>query len=265
MDLGITGRVAVVTGASRGIGRAVAGMLAAEGVALVLGARGEADLAQATTELAGAGADVVGVPCDVLDPAAIDALAAAALERHGHVDVLVNNAGGDSGRLPFHDLDDEAWERAYRLNVVSAVRLTRALLPGMREQRWGRIVNVSSYTARVPEPFCGPYAAAKAALANVTRTLSRTYAGEGVVSNCVLPGLTRTDGVAAGFADAAATTGRGEEDLLAAMLRRAPIDVGRPGESEEVAAAIAFLCSEQAAWISGTSILVDGGTVRSVP
>jgi 3-oxoacyl-[acyl-carrier protein] reductase len=162
-------------------------------------------------------------------------------------------------------LDDEAWERAYRLNVVSAVRLTRAALPGMRERRWGRIVNVSSYTARVPEPFCGPYAAATAALLNLTRTLSRTYAAEGVVTNCVLPGLTRTDGVAAGFAGAVAATGRTQEDLLGAMLRRAPIDVGRPGEAAEVAAAIAFLCSEQAAWISGTGLLVDGGTVRSVP
>jgi 3-oxoacyl-[acyl-carrier protein] reductase len=265
MDLGITGRVAVVTGASRGIGRAVAEALAAEGVALVLSARGAADLEQTTAELAATGADVIGVPSDALDPVGTAALAAAALDRHGHVDVLVNNAGGDSGRLQFHDLDDEAWERAYRLNVLSAVRLTRHLLPAMRARRWGRIVNVSSYTARVPEPFCGPYAAAKAALLNLTRTLSRTYGAEGVVTNCVMPGLTRTDGVAAGFAGAVAASGRTEEDLLSAMLRRAPIDVGRPGESSEVAAAIAFLCSEQAAWISGTGLLVDGGTVRSVP
>jgi 3-oxoacyl-[acyl-carrier protein] reductase len=265
MDLGIAGRVAVVTGASRGIGRAVAEALAAEGVALVLAARGAADLERTAAEIAATGADVIGVPADALDPDAAAALAAAALDRHGRVDVLVNNAGGDSGRLAFHDLDDEAWERAYRLNVVSAVRLTRALLPSMRENRWGRIVNVSSYTARVPEPFCGPYAAAKAALVNLTRTLSRTYAVEGVVTNCVLPGLTRTDGVSAGFADAAAATGRTEADLVGAMLRRAPIDVGRLGEASEVAAAIAFLCSEQAAWISGVGLLVDGGTVRSVP
>jgi 3-oxoacyl-[acyl-carrier protein] reductase len=265
MDLGLAGRVAVVTGASRGIGRAVAELLAAEGAAVVLSARGEADLERTTGALRESGADVVAVPCDVLDPAGTAALASTAQDRYGKVDILVNNAGGDSGRLPFHDLEDDAWEAAYRLNVVSAVRLTRALLPAMRERRWGRIVNVSSYTARVPEPFCGPYAAAKAALVNVTRTLSRTYGADGIVTNCVLPGLTRTDGVAAGFADAVAASGRTEDDLLAAMLRRAPIDVGRLGEASEVAAAIAFLCSEQAAWISGTSLLVDGGTVRSVP
>jgi 3-oxoacyl-[acyl-carrier protein] reductase len=265
MDLGIEGRVAVVTGASRGIGRAVAETLAREGVALVLSARGAPDLERTTAELAATGAEVVGVPSDALDPAATTALAAAALDHHGRVDIIVNNAGGDSGRLSFHDLDDEAWERAYRLNVLSAVRLTRALLPGMRERGWGRIVNVSSYTARVPEPFCGPYAAAKAALLNLTRTLSRTYGAEGIVTNCVMPGLTRTDGVDAGFADAVAATGRSEQDLIDAMLRRAPIDVGRLGEASEVAAAIAFLCSEQAAWISGTGLLVDGGTVRSVP
>jgi 3-oxoacyl-[acyl-carrier protein] reductase len=265
VDLGIEGRVAIVTGASRGIGRAVCSALAAEGVRLVLGARGAEGVDKAVAELTGEGADVVGLAGDVTDPATAPALVAAARERFGGVDIVVNNAGGDSGHKPFHELPDEAWSGAYELNVLSAVRLIRAALPDMRERRWGRIVTVASYTARVPEPFCGPYAAAKAAQLNLTRTLSRTYAAEGVLATAVLPGLTATDGVAHGFSEAIAATGRSEEDLLAAMLRRAPIDVGRMGTAAEVAALVAFLCSERAAWISGTGVAVDGGTVRSVP
>jgi 3-oxoacyl-[acyl-carrier protein] reductase len=265
MDLGIAGRVAVVTGASRGIGRAVCDALAHEGVRLVVGARGVAGVDAAVAELTADGAEAVGVAGDVTDPDTSERLVAAARERFEHVDIVVNNAGGDSGHRRFHDLDDAAWTSAYELNVLSAVRLVRAALPYMRVRRWGRIVTVSSYTARVPEPFCGPYAAAKAAQLNLTRTLSRTYAAEGVLATCVLPGLTATDGVAQGFSEAVSASGRTEEDLLAAMLRQAPIDVGRMGSPDEVAALVAFLCSERSAWISGTAVSVDGGTIRSAP
>ena len=265
MDFGIAGRQAVITGASRGIGRAVAGALAAEGVDLVLSARNAPDLDRAVTELQAGGTDVVGVVGDVCDPVTTEAILAAAVGSGRSVDILVNNAGGDSGHLPIDALTDEDWETAYRLNVVSAVRLTVAALPHMRAQRWGRVVNVASYTARVPEPFCAAYAAAKAALVNVTRNLSRSYGRDGVCANCVLPGLTDTEGVRAGFDEAVAATGRPTEELVGRMLARAPIDAGRLGTSDEVAAAIAFLCSEQAAWITGVVLPVDGGTIRSAP
>lgn len=260
MDLGIEGRVAIVTGASRGIGKAVATALGAAGCRLVLSARGADALEAAAASMPG---DVVTVAGDVVDPAVTDAIAAAATDRFGRVDIVVNNAGGDSGHLPIDRLVDEDWESAYRLYVVSAMRLTVAALPSMQAERWGRIVNISSYTARVPEPFCAPYAAAKAALVNATRNLSRSYAAEGITANSVLPGLTDTDGVRSGFESAAAVSGRSQQELLDRMLERAPIDAGRLGTSEEVAAAVAFLCSEQAAWITGAALTVDGGTVRS--
>jgi 3-oxoacyl-[acyl-carrier protein] reductase len=267
MDLGIAERTAVVTGASRGIGRAVAEALAAEGAAVVLTARGKADLDVAVGALEGAGCDVVGVVGDVCDPATTEAVleAATAIRPGSGIDILVNNAGSDTGHLPIDRLADSDWEEAYRINVVSAVRLTVGALPHMREQGWGRIVNVASYTARVPEPFCGPYAAAKAALVNVTRNLSRSYGSAGICANCILPGLVDTEGTRAGFDDAAAASGRAHEELLARMLERAPIDVGRMGGADEVAAAVAFLCSEQAAWITGAALAVDGGTIRSAP
>jgi 3-oxoacyl-[acyl-carrier protein] reductase len=265
VDFAIKGRVAIVTGASKGIGRAVAELLAAEGAALVLSARNGEALDATVAALRATGADVVGVAGDVRDAETTAAIVDAATKAHGVIHILVNNAGGESGHLRIDQLSDEDWEDAYKVNVVSAMRITVAALPFMVAEGWGRIVNVASYTARVPEPFCAPYAAAKAALVNVTRNLSRSYAVDGVCANCVLPGLTDTEGVRAGFDAASSASGRPQDQLVARMLERAPIDTGRLGASAEVAAAIAFLCSEQASWITGASLAVDGGTVRSAP
>jgi 3-oxoacyl-[acyl-carrier protein] reductase len=262
MDLGLRGRVAIVTGASQGIGLATARLLAADGAALVLCARNGDRLKAAAGELERDGARVIPVPGDVLDPALPGVLMLAAAE-FGDAGILVNNAGGESGHLGFEQLTDDDWEAAYRLNVVAAARLIRAVLPGMRDRKWGRVVNVASYTALVPEPFCLPYSAAKAALVSMTRGLARSVSADGVLVNAVLPGLTATDGVAEGFAEAVAATGRSHGDLLAAMLRRAPIDMGRMGEPAEVAAMIVFLASERASWMTGGAYAVDGGTIRS--
>jgi 3-oxoacyl-[acyl-carrier protein] reductase len=176
---------------------------------------------------------------------------------------VVSSAGGGTG--PLARFDEQEWLDAYALNVTSAVRLALECLPDLRAQRWGRIVHVASTMARDCDPRFGAYGAAKAALLHATRTLALDCAADGVLVNCVLPGLTRTEGVLAGYAEAGAATGRTADDVERRMLERQPVAMGRTGEPGEVADVIAFLCSERAAWVAGSLVSVDGATLTDVP
>ena len=266
MDLGLAGRTAVVTGASRGIGRAAAAALGAEGTAVLLVARGQPDLDASVQRLRAQGVDAAGLALDMNSPGAAAAVVGAAQECWGHIDILVNNAGGGpDGSDHVRDFDPDVWAAVYRANVVVPMELATACVGGMAERGWGRIVNISSTMARDPDPRFGSYGAAKAALLHATRSLSQTWAGAGVMVNAVLPGLTRTEGVLAGYEQIGRASGRSPEQVEARMMERQPIAVGRTGEVGEVADAIAFLCSERASWITGALLLVDGGTIRVLP
>ena len=263
MDLGIAGRVAIITGGSKGIGAATARILSAEGVSIVLGARSPEPLEALVAEIEASGGAAAGVVVDVLDRGSAATLHRAALDRFGGVDIVVNNAGG--GGSPLARFDEDEWLEVYAKNVTSAVRLVTECLPTMKAQGWGRIVNVASTSARHCDPRFGPYGAAKAALLHVSRNLALAHSADGILTNCVLPGLTRTDGVLGRYDDAAAASGRSADDIERRMLERQPIAMGRAGEPDEVASMIAFLCSERASWTSGSLVSVDGATLTDVP
>jgi 3-oxoacyl-[acyl-carrier protein] reductase len=241
MDLGIAGRTAVVTGATRGIGAAVARLLREEGVRVVPVARSEG--------------------LDVTAPDAAERIA----ERAGApVDILVNNAG-TSRILPLDETTDADYYEAFELNVMAPLRLMRRFAPDMAERGWGRIVNVTSSSGKRPSATWPAYSVAKAAQHSLSRLFADRWASAGVLVNAVAPGPTRTSLwlEPGGLADQVARReGIGRDEALARQAAKAPL--GRFGEEEEIAAVVAFLCSERAANVAGAAWSVDGGTVQSM-
>jgi 3-oxoacyl-[acyl-carrier protein] reductase len=251
MNLQIAGKTALVTGGSKGIGYAIAEGLVAEGVRVVVSARDEAVLETAAQRLGQGGGDVLAIAADVSSAKGVRGLIDATLARVGRIDVLVANAGGPTAGLP-SQLDDAAWARATELTLMSAVRLARAVLPGMRERGWGRIVNVTSLSVKQPIADLTLSNALRSAVTAFARTLATEVAGEGVTVNAVAPGYTATERLEELFAD----------DYARARLL-ASIPAKRFANPREVAAAAVFLCSHQAAYLTGQTLVVDGGMVAS--
>ncbi len=251
MDLQIAGKTALVTGASKGIGFAIAEALVNEGVRVVAAARDHAALDAAAARLGAQGAEVVALTADVSDPIEIRRLLAATRERVGQLDILIANAGGPPAGPP-SSLDDAAWARAVELTLMSAVRLARAVVPGMRERGWGRIVNVTSLSVKQPIGDLTLSNAMRSAVTAFARTLASEVAAHGVTVNNVAPGYTATERLEQLFAD----------DYAKARLV-ASIPVKRFAHAHEIAAAALYLCSEQAAYVTGQTLLVDGGMVAS--
>ncbi len=266
MDLGLNGKVALVTGASKGIGKAAAASLAAEGCKVVLGARGEGDLDSAVEEITSSGGEAHGVSVDVSSADGAGRLVEEAVEKYCSLDILVNNAGTTGEQLSFDELSDEDWRFVLELNVMGVVRVTRAALPHMREKGWGRIINVASESGIQPDPFMPHYNASKAALINLTKSLSKAYATEGILVNTVSPAAVRTPLVEGMFERAADEQGISVEEAEKDFLEgnRPHIEVKRVGEPEEVGAVVAFLASEAASFVNGANWRVDGGSVASV-
>ncbi len=268
MDLGLSGRACAITGASRGIGRATARMLVAEGASVLLIARGADDLAEAAAECRGAAAGDAGIAelaLDVIEQDAGERILTAGEEAFGKLDVLVNNAGTARWR----DLDDvpEAdWYAAWELNVMAPLRAMRAAAPPMAERGWGRIVNVSSTAAKRPSASMPEYSVAKAAELSLSRLFADRYASRGVLVNAVCPGPAKSElwMDAGGLLDQSKEHGghRSREAALEAAGSKRPI--GRLADSDEVAAAIAFLASERASYVAGAAWSVDGGTVQVI-
>jgi 3-oxoacyl-[acyl-carrier protein] reductase len=262
MDLGLRGKVALVTAASRGLGRAVAEELAAEGASLVMCARGEKALTEAADAIrASAGVEVEAVTADVSRPDNVEKVVEAALTRFSRVDILVTNAGGPpSGK--FESLGPDKWNDAIQLTLLSTVNLCRAVLPGMRQRQWGRIINVTSITVKQPVEGLMLSNSLRAGVTGFARTLANEVARDGITVNNILPGFTRTQRVEE---LARATAAREGISVAEAMARsESEIPMRRLGEPREFAALAAFLASERASYITGTSIQVDGGWIRGL-
>jgi 3-oxoacyl-[acyl-carrier protein] reductase len=261
MDLGLRDRACVVTGASGGIGRAVAVSLAGEGASvLLLGRRSEvlADVARAC-EAAGGHAESLAL--DVTGSDAGERVLAACIERFGRIDALVNSAGGSAVR-PVEELSDAEWQEQWELHVMAPMRLMRAAAPEMARREWGRIVNVCSSSGKRPSSTNMAYSVTKAAELSLSRAFADIYAGRGVLVNSVSPGpiagdLWLSDG---GLADQnARARGVTRQEVLESVAARQPL--GRLGTEDEVAAVIVFLCSEAASNVAGAAWSVDGGAV----
>ncbi len=262
MDLGIRGKVALVAASSKGLGRAVAEELAAEGAHLVMCARGKETLDQTAESIRQTtGVKVVAVVADVSNPADAARVAKAAFDELGKVDILVTNSGGPPSG-PFENLTPEMWDTATRLLLKSAVELTRAVLPGMKERRWGRILNVTSIAAKQPIEGLMLSNSLRAAVIGFARTLANEVAPFNVTVNNLLPGYTRTDRVQELARTAGGKAGGSSTDIVSRWEKEIPM--GRLGEPREFAALAAFLASERASYITGSSIAVDGGWIRSL-
>src|SRR3954468_9813314 len=262
MFLGLRGKTAVVAASSKGLGYAIARELAVEGASLVICARGEEALKAARERIAkDTGATVYAISADLSRYEDVKRVASNALKKLGRVDILINNAGGPPAG-PFESHDWATWQTAVDLTLRSTVEMSRAVLPMMKERRWGRIINITSMAAKQPVDNLILSNSLRNAVHGFARTLANEVAEHGVTVNNILPGYTRTERVES----LAAATAKRDNIDTAAVLSRLEKDVPmkRLGEPEEFAALAAFLASERASYITAQSIAVDGGWIRGL-
>src|SRR6476646_6279339 len=257
MDFGLKDKIALIAGSSKGLGRAVAEELAAEGAGLVLCARDSKSLNATRDEITNTtGTPVVTVQADRTKAEDISRVVNAGLERFGRIDILVTNNGGPPAGQ-FESLSQSQWEAAVRLTLYSAIELTRQVLPGMKERRWGRILNITSIAVKQPVDNLMLSNSLRAAVTGFARTLANEVAADGITVNNILPGYTRTERV-----EELANMMAEKQGITAAEFKarwESEIPMGRLGEPHEIAALAAFLVSERASYITGTSMQVDGG------
>jgi 3-oxoacyl-[acyl-carrier protein] reductase len=250
LELGLGGKVAIVTGGSEGLGRATAERFAREGVRVAICARRKDVLEQAAERIRKAsGAEVLAQPADVTVAGDVDAFVNAVVARFGGVDILVNNAG-TSAAAPFLDVDDAAWQRDIDVKLIAAIRFCRLVIPLMKQRGGGRIINVTTVGGKAPAPRALPTSVTRAAGINLTKSLASEHAADRILVNTVCLGLVKS----------AQWERRAKGDLdgyYREAAKRVPI--GRVGEAEEFADLVAFLASERAGYITGTAINFDGG------
>jgi 3-oxoacyl-[acyl-carrier protein] reductase len=263
----LTGKTALVTGGSKGIGAAAALSLSEARAKVAICSRDGEELSKTAAEIeTKTGHRVLAIQADVRSEADVKRLMQEVVSSLGGVDILVNNAGSVGQIGPFEEIPTELYASLYDLNVVSMVRLVKAVLPGMKAKKWGRIINISSENGLQPDPDMTPYNLTKAAIINFSKSLSKSVGAYNILVNTVSPAFIYTPLVAGMLGDIAARTNVTPEQALQRFLaeKRPNIELKRAGRIEEVGAAIAFLASEQASFINGTNLRVDGGSVASI-
>ncbi|MCX7634701.1 MAG: SDR family oxidoreductase [Syntrophales bacterium] len=262
MDLGLLDKVALVAGGSMGLGRAVALAMAKEGAKVAICALDDPALPEAAALIRTVtGREVLAVPADVAKPQEAAAFVRTAVQHFGTLDILVNNAGGPPS-VPFLDIDDDLWTQGFHLNLLSTIVMTREAVPIMKEKRWGRIINLTSISVKQPIDGLILSNTIRMGVIGLAKTLSTELAPYNITVNSVCPGYTLTDRVR----NLAKTMAAKEGTTPETVIRRweASIPMGRLGTPEEFAALVAFLASEQAGYITGAAIQIDGGWYRGV-
>jgi NAD(P)-dependent dehydrogenase (short-subunit alcohol dehydrogenase family) len=264
MDLGYTDATAVVTGGTKGMGRAIAECLATEGARVAVLARGQAALDDTVAALERLGSpDCLGLAVDVVDPDDVERAFAVIDGRWGSLNVLVNTVGPGAGR--FEDLADADWTTAFELGCMAAVRCVRSALPLLRRAEWARIVNFAAHSIQRQSPILPAYTASKAAMASVSKNLSKSLAPEGILVNTVSPGTIVTASFTENLRDVFVERGLDASDPHDVMrwideVFHQPADIGRAGLPEEIATVVAFLASRRNGYVTGANINVDGGS-----
>ncbi|WP_102225216.1 SDR family NAD(P)-dependent oxidoreductase [Acidimangrovimonas sediminis] len=269
MDLYLHGKIALVTGSSKGIGAGIARGLAGEGAIVIVHGR-DADLACGVArQIREAGGTAHVVTGDLTDERQVDAMLAEARAVAGEIEILVNNAGGSGGGSDWGTTEPGAWASTYDANVLAAVRVAKAVLPQMRRAGWGRIINISSLAGLMPPAANPDYSAAKAAMLAMSASMSKAVAAEGVTVNTVSPGTIHSEKLDARFREVAQQRGVAPgapwAEVEAAVLPLfAEVPIGRVGTLEEIADAVAFLASPRASYMTGANLRLDGGMLPTI-
>lgn len=262
MDLGIKGKVALVTGGNRGIGKASALEMAKDGCNLVITGRNVIDLAEAEKEIKALGVQTLAVAADLETAEGVEKVVSKALETFGNIDILFNNAGHGHPCTPISSTDAE-WESILNIHLMACVRTCRLIIPKMLKQKWGRIINMSSMYGIAPGSGVTDYNAAKAAVINYTRSVAMEYSKDGICANAICPGLIHTE-IWEKFADnIGAELGKTRQEILTSAAAQAS-SIKRYAKPEEVGKVVAFLASECASYVTGCAIQVDGGALAGI-
>lgn len=262
MNLFLNGKVALVTGASKGIGRAIAEVLAAEGAKVALFARNQSELEEVARAIAAKGGDALPVCGDATSEKDIHGAVRDVLQQYGRIDILVNNVGYPGRFVPFEALEVKEWHDLFNLNVMSGVHFCRAVIPSMKEQSYGRIIFISSESAVQPDAEMPHYNATKAAQLALAKSLANDMGQYGITVNSVLPGPTPTPA----WEKMAKEIGISLDDMVSSFETSGKriLPAGRLGRPEDIAGVVAFLASDHASWVTGASWRVDGGSVKAI-